>query len=372
MRCPAVFFAAAVSMAACGPTIEPAQDAAAPVVKKPPQERRVPNLPVEAGPWLKGQLHLHSDASGDSETPAADVVRWYAEHDYDFIVFTDHNRVTVGPPVDGMLVLPGVEITQNLPRCTPPPASGHQCLLHVNALVVEPELADRADALPMPTSGDRVEHFTFAMGASKLMGGIAQLNHPNFHYAANAEQIGALVGQGLTLFELANEAWDSNNEGDATHPSTTAIWDRVLSKGGRLYATATDDAHHYQDAARRRAASEPVFTGDRGFVMVRAKREPGAIRAALQRGDFYASTGVFLEDVVFEDGVLEVRVAPAAEDGPHRIDFVADGGVIVHSAKGTAARFDTAGGRHTYVRALVTDRQGRHAWVQPVFPARTD
>ena len=82
------------------------------------------STPVASAGWLKGQLHLHSNASGDSETPPDAVVRWYAEHGYDFIVFTDHNRVTEAPGVGEMLVMPGVELTQNLERCDPPPEGG--------------------------------------------------------------------------------------------------------------------------------------------------------------------------------------------------------------------------------------------------------
>src|SRR5450432_2915738 len=88
--------------------------------------------------FLKGQLHLHSNRSGDSDTPPADVVRWYAAHGYDFIVFTDHNRITTLASTPSMLVIPGVELTQNLDRCSPPPPAGSRCLLHVNALFVVP------------------------------------------------------------------------------------------------------------------------------------------------------------------------------------------------------------------------------------------
>src|SRR3954462_4810528 len=86
------------------------------------------------GGFLKGQLHVHSANSGDSQTPPADVVRWYARRGYDFIVFTDHQRVTTAAAAGEMLVIPGVELTQNLERCAPPPPPGLQCLLHVNAL----------------------------------------------------------------------------------------------------------------------------------------------------------------------------------------------------------------------------------------------
>jgi len=316
--------------------------------------------------WLKGQLHLHSNASGDSETPPDDVVRWYAEHDYDFIVFTDHNRVTEHADHDGMLVLAGVELTQNLSTCEPAPQPGHQCLLHVNALVVDPDRAPAAARLPEPTSLRRRDRFEHGIEVSEALGGIAQLNHPNFHYAADADDLLALSRRGLALFEVANEAWDSNNEGDASHPSTTALWDAVLTRGGRLYGTATDDAHHYYDAEATRARGESVFTGDRGFVVARADPTPAAIRDALARGDFYASTGVLLDDVSFDDGVLAVRVAEGTP-GPVDFRFVADGRVVQHEALGLQARFDVRNGTEQYVRAEVTDGRGKRAWVQPVF-----
>src|SRR5262249_42784870 len=51
--------------------------------------RNPPRVPM----YLKGQLHMHTNNSGDSATPPADAVRWYAAHGYDFVVVTDHNRI---------------------------------------------------------------------------------------------------------------------------------------------------------------------------------------------------------------------------------------------------------------------------------------
>ena len=95
--------------------------------------------------FLKGQLHLHTGNSGDSATPPADVVRWYAARGYDFIVVTDHNVVTAAASPPAMLVIPGVELTQNVDRCAPPPPPGMRCLLHVNALFVTPPRDGKAD-----------------------------------------------------------------------------------------------------------------------------------------------------------------------------------------------------------------------------------
>lgn len=317
--------------------------------------------------FLKGQLHLHSSNSGDSATSPAEVVRWYESRGYDFIVFTDHERVTSVTPTatSSMLVIPGVELTQNLKRCEPPPPPGQSCLLHVNALFVTPP---PGGAVPwLPAGGvDRLGRYRRALAATKTLGGIAQLNHPNFHYAADAHLVTALAREGLTLLEIANEAWDSNNEPqDGRHPATEAIWDAALTAGANVFGTATDDAHHYDDAASARARGESVYLGDRGFVMVRARKESGAIREALARGDFYASTGVLLKRIDRTAAALEIEVADRSP-GSHRFTLIGSGGRELARAEGRRATFRLAEARGGYARAVVADSRGRKAWVQPV------
>jgi hypothetical protein len=229
----------------------------------------------------------------------ATALAWYAAHGFDFVVVTDHNFVTVaeGGPV---LAIAGVELTQNLERCAPQPARGSPCLLHVNALFVGAERAGRV-VLPAAEGLARREVYGRALRTTREFGGLAQLNHPNFHYSADAGLIAELVDDGVLLLEVANEAVDSNNAGDARHPDTFALWDAVLSRGKKVYGVATDDAHHYEDAAAVRARGDAAYVGDRGWVMVRARRDAAAIRAAIERGDFYASNGVTLTELSTAD-----------------------------------------------------------------------
>lgn len=320
--------------------------------------------------FLKGQLHLHTDASGDSDTPADVVERWYAERGYDFIVFTDHNVVTdtIDPP--NMLTLPGVELTQNFRRCVPAPETGHACLLHLDALFVA--RGGTVIDFDPPTDRRRTQLFGRAFDRAEKLGGLAQLNHPNFHYAADLEVIMHLVDRGLRLMEVANMAIDSNNEGDADHPSTEALWDAALTRGATLYGTATDDAHHYDDVAETEARGEIAYVGDRGWVMVRSKRDRKAIREAIERGDFYASTGVTFS--VVETSTKRIRLEVVS--GGSEVDYVVvgAGGRILHRHRGRSLDFDPSPalasarpGERSYVRVRAEGSGGDRAWTQPVF-----
>jgi hypothetical protein len=309
--------------------------------------------------WLKGQTHAHSSGSGDSRTPAGEVAAWYAARGYDFLVLTDHEYVST-PRWDGpMLLVPGIELTQNLASCSPPADGG--CHIHVNGLFVDPALRNvkLADAPADPP--DRLERYASAVDRAHAMGGIAQINHPNWGWMADGAMLAALGARGAELVEIANES-GVDDAGDAAHPSTEAQWDAALTAGSRLWGVASDDAHHYADADALEAKGEPAYRGDRGWVMVRADRDPASIRAALVAGEFYASTGVMLSR--YDVGADAIGLAVVGD--PVDFVFVGAGGRELGREHGTEARFELANADR-YVRVDVIGGDGRRAWTQPVF-----
>jgi hypothetical protein len=115
-----------------------------------------------------------------------------------------------------------------------------------------------------------------------------------------------------------------------------------------------------------------------GWVMGRAEKlEPKAIVAGIDRGDFYASTGVELTDYQASASAIQVTVKPhywvaAQSDGMragHRIQFVGKGGNVLQEVEGDNATY-TLTGSEGYVRARVTRSDGKMAWTQPVMVGR--
>jgi hypothetical protein len=218
----------------------------------------------------------------------------------------------------------------------------------------------------------RLDMYQAGIDKVRELGGIAQVNHPSWHWGVDGEMLAELGRRGAALVEVANMGFASWNAGAPGHPSAEAVWDAALSHGVILYGIASDDAHHYDEAeiASRRAAGSPVYAAGTGWVMVRAARRADAIRRALGRGEFYASTGVVLDRADVVDGWMQIDVATASPGG-HEIAFVGQGGLVLGRAIGPSARLALDQAPAGYVRAVVARDDGAHAWVQPVpVPAR--
>ena len=298
--------------------------------------------------WFKGNTHTHSLNSDGDSTPD-DVVRWYREQRYHFVVFTDHNLVT---PVEGLnaavgmperfLVIRGEEVTDQ--------AAGKP--VHLNMLggegVVQPQGgANVAEALRRNAA---------AITAAR---GVISINHPNFGWSMSAADLAG--GTGAHLIEVHNGHFMVNNAGGGGQPGVEALWDSMLSAGVRIFGVASDDVHQLKQPWAR-ASARP----GQGWVVVRAARlTEDAILSALASGDFYASTGVELSDIGATPQRLTVTVKEQSF-AKYTIQFIGRGGRILKEAVASPARYDIAGGEG-YVRAKVLDSNGQVAWTQPVF-----
>jgi hypothetical protein len=317
-------------------------------------------LPVlkDNGPrFWKGNLHTHSLWSDGDDFPEM-IADWYRSHDYNFLMLSDHNILSEGERwvdtakreqalekyqrrfgerwverrtgKDGkaqvrlkplaefrplleeagrFLMVPGEEITHRFAKLP----------VHLNAVNLRDLLA--------PAGGDSVSETIRANLRSvaeqrKRTGWrtIAFLNHPNFGWGVNGED---LLLEELRYFEVFNGHPGVRNYGDALRPGTERLWDIALAlRLGRyklpiVYGLATDDAHNYHVYGPTKA------NPGRGWLMVRAPHlGPEALVSALEAGDFYASSGVRLRDVRRDADRLVVSID--AEPGVnYRTQFIA-------------------------------------------------
>jgi hypothetical protein len=310
------------------------------------------NTPPAGQPrWYKGNTHTHTLNSDGDSTPD-DVARWYREHGYQFLVLTDHNFLT---SVDGLNALHGADERYLVIRGEEVTSKAGDKPVHVNGLDVK----RRVEAPTGTVVGDVLQR---AVDGIRAASGVPHVNHPNFGWALTRQDLQQLRNN--RLFEIFNGHPQVNQDGGGGVPGLEEVWDQILSSGTLLYGVAVDDAHVFKQPGNPNVAGP-----GRGWVMVRAtKLDAAALMTALDNGDFYASTGVVLDDVQATATSLTVRVK-TERDSKYRIRFIGRGGQVLQEATAPTATY-TFAGDEGYVRAKVLESNGRSAWVQPVRVAK--
>jgi len=264
-------------------------------------------------------------------------------------VLTDHNYLT---SVDGLnavhgaddkfLVVKGEEVTS---RFGDKP-------LHVNGLEV--------DRFVKPPDGGQsvlavLQQMVDSIRAAR---GVPSINHPNFGWAITPDELGQL--ERTRLFEVFNGHPTVNNLGGGGVPSLEETWDRILSSGKMLYGIAVDDAHYF-----KRPEDPMAPRPGKGWVYVRSPRLEGrALVEALERGDFYSSTGVQMTSIEANASSLSlvVKTEPSSK---YRIQFIGRQGRVLSEVTTPTASYSFKGDEG-YVRAKVMESNGKIAWIQPV------
>ncbi|MBI1840878.1 MAG: hypothetical protein HYR88_08530, partial [Verrucomicrobia bacterium] len=288
------------------------------------------------------------------------------------------------------ILIPSTEITSNY-KIWP---------IHVNAPNVRHPIAPVAGSSVLDTMQRSVDAVLYQRNATGQPM-FPHVNHPNFGWAITAEDLAEVRGE--KFFEVYNGHPETHSMGDGTRVSVEQIWDIVLAiRLSRqppfpIYGLATDDSHRYHHFAPNE--SNP----GRGWVMVRALRlEAADLINAMERGDFYSSTGVELLDVRRERRSLTVRVKPdgdttftirfvgtprnynrasepiIAKDGrpyPTTRRYSPEVGMVFREDHGLNATY-TFEGHELYVRAVVisskkkedgaSSKEVEKAWTQPL------
>ena len=371
--------------------------------------------------WFKGNTHTHTLWSDGNDFPDM-VVDWYKEQGYDFLALSDHNILSRGEKWmkstaiksrqkgDGpsalekyrkrfgedwvevrgeegdeevrlrtldelrsefeeegrFLLVEAEEITDRFER--------HQ--VHINALNLEEVIPPQKGTSVVDTMRNNLR---MVREQAERLGKpiVAHLNHPNFHFSFTAEQLAEVVEE--QFFEVYNGHPGINHLGDETHPGDEQLWDMANAirlgklQAAPLYGVATDDSHTYHGGN--------VSPG-RGWIMVQAERlDANLLMEAMERGEFYSSSGVTLKEVSFRNDILELEIEgdPGVSYTTQFVGTRKGEGAVAGEEFGETKELQPVyrlRGDELYVRARVTssrdhpnpsyDGQKEQAWTQPV------
>jgi len=301
--------------------------------------------------WYKGNTHTHTLNSDGDSTPD-EVVRWYREHGYDFVVITDHNFLT---SVEGLNALHGADEKFLVVRGEEVTDAFGEKPLHVNGLEVK-------RFVPPQGGKSVVDVVQRNIDAIRAAEGVPHINHPNYGWAISVDDLKKIERH--RLFEIFNGHPLVNNLGGGGQPSMEEVWDALLTSGKLLFGIAVDDAHHFKRPYDAWAARP-----GQGWVVVRAEKlSSAALLAALERGDFYASTGVEISDYSVSAEAMTVTIR---ERGATKFttQFIGRGGKVLQTSITPVSTYAIRGDEG-YVRAKVVDSNGKSAWLQPFVVRR--
>ena len=293
--------------------------------------------------WLRGNHHGHSALSDGHDQPL-DIVRAYEVEGYQYLALSEHDQLLEAgqlQPHTSMCIVQAVEVT----------ACSGQTLMFLGA---ERTLAPRT-----LTPREIMEQ-------AHAAGGLFVFDHPNWRpwpdYATD-KLLATMEGmRGIEIYTGVIERL-------AGEPKATDRWDRLLTKGWRVFGHGTDDQHQATDHfvawnQVQWALCEPVTSA--GIVQ------------ALTDGRFCASTGVTIARVgVSADGTTVIVESDADE-----IRWITCGARVVKKVSGGSSRLTMnefsqlpevvrqwAGDaeKAIYVRAECLGHGNAAAWTQPFW-----
>ncbi len=259
----------------------------------------------------KANLHTHSTFSDGRLTPE-ELKTTYMAKGYSVLAYTDHDVFICHDELcdEHFLALNGYELEVGEHGHKRPFGSVktcHMCFIakdqgirtqvctnkdkHIierNAYLREQLTFDRDDYERI-YSHEGVNDM-FRLGREN--GFFVSYNHPTWSMESYPEYSGYA---GMNAMEVVNGACCAMGYDEIN----TRVYDDLLHQGKRIFCTATDDVHRIERDAFR------------GWVVFRAAELTyPCIIDALEKGNFYASTGPDILDLWVEDGKVHVKTSP--------------------------------------------------------------
>ncbi len=286
-----------------------------------PAKRLTLSDPYAAGgTWYRGNLHVASVRGVGKDLPSA-LGAWYAAHGYAFLGISDMNTYT-WPEEYGNRRFAGV-----------PTVDATYPFADVLAVGID-------HWRPAQTLQGAIDWIAADGGLPLLAAPLAP---------AKPQPVATVMGlHGLYGLEVYDARLAS---GSAIGADATALWDRLLSAGNRVFAFAGDDAISVDDPA----------IGHAWIEVLAPARERQSLLSSLRRGAFVASTGAAFTNLTVDRTTITAEATAGSS-----LRFIGRGGRLLKAVSANVASYRVSGDEG-YVRVEAIRDDGGRAWSQPFF-----
>lgn len=265
----------------------------------------------------KANLHCHTVLS-DGKLKPEQVVEAYKNQGYSILAITDHEAPYdhSGLSTEDFLVLTGYEAyIRTSADCK---YDNFKPEIHMNLLAREPhnttfvaydpyyckympkEIADTrkkaGDLGPRTYSREYINRF---IREARAAGYLVTYNHPCWSMEAEED---ILSYEGIFSLEVFNAGSMLVNG----YEHNMALYDKFLRLGKMIYCHGSDDNHN------KHPFDDILCDSFGAWTMIMAKELTyEAVISALEKGDFYASTGPEIYELTMEDGCVHLECSPA-------------------------------------------------------------
>lgn len=279
------------------------------------------------GKWLRSNFHCHAGTGKGTcgSLEIDEVVNIYKDAGYDVLTISNHDLFSDVHEYQekyDITLINGFEYSKD----------EHMLLIGCSGLIEYPHQA--------------------AIDECNKQGGFAVLCHPNWLYKEFWPWQKVDILTGYTGIEIMNPLiFRLSGCGLATD-----TWDYLLSQGKIVWGFGNDDFHRWYDAAR-------------GWNMVYSSNKADDIKSAVNKGSFYVSTGLILNEFTVDDDTI--KISATSKDTYVRTNkyiFIGKNGEILSEQFGEFGEYHIKGDE-LYIRSQVVSEHGAMLWTQPVFQA---
>lgn len=304
--------------------------------------------------YFKGAIHFHTTWSDGDKTPEK-VIACYRKCGYQFAIWSEHDIYIRTNKFDApdFITIGGMERGGLNPQWDENDNIG----FHFGCIEDETaEVSERYKHMAefdYPQKWEGHQSVTECINRMKEHGNLVVLNHPEWHMTAFDE----VLKEDYFAIEIFNYA----TEWSTASSYGTAYLDYALQNGKKVFLTASDDAHDFDETLMTKD-----FHG--GWIVVNgASLDKRNIISNMKKGNYYASSGPEIYDIRILDGMLKIKCSPCKfimfKSWPERSEFLCD-------RRGNAPLTEAVQEikpHMKYIRAECIDFEGKVAWSNPIF-----